>query len=199
MHRILYVFCFLALLFSCEPPRPNYDTLPAMEGEAVNTVVEIPAGTNLKIEYDKAKKDFAPDILDGKERVIQFLPYPGNYGFIPSTLMDAEQGGDGDALDVLVLGPAQPTGSVLKVLPVGALMLRDRGEIDTKIIAVPFAEEDRVMPIDEFKDLLLEYDPVRRMVEEWFTHYKGFQQVEFMGWEDEQFAKREIEKWSVNN
>lgn len=160
-------------------------------------VVEIPAGTNLKIEYDKGARQFKPDQVDGQDRVIQFLSYPGNYGFIPSTLMDEERGGDGDALDVLVLGPARPTGSVMKAIPVGTLMLRDRGEIDTKIIAVPFEEGDRVMPVNEFEDLLLEYDPVRRIVEEWFSHYKGFQQVEFLGWEDEKYAWKEVEKWLV--
>jgi inorganic pyrophosphatase len=30
--------------------------------------------------------------------------YPGNYGVIPRTLLPGELGGDGDALDVLVLG-----------------------------------------------------------------------------------------------
>ncbi len=198
MHGACYLpLIYIALLWSCSSPTTDYDQIPAQEGDAVNMVVEIPSGTNLKIEYNKTQKVFAPDQVDGQDRVIQFLPYPGNYGFVPSTLMDEARGGDGDALDILVLGEAVPTGTVLKVLPVGTLMLRDRGEIDTKIIAVPYAEADRTMPVDEFKDLLLEYDPVRRIVEEWFTHYKGFQQVEFVGWEDEQYAFREIEKWAV--
>jgi inorganic pyrophosphatase len=190
-------FLLLALLCTNCETAPDYESIPAREGEAIHVVVEIPAGTNVKIEYDKNARQFRPDQIDGQDRVIQFLCYPGNYGFIPSTLMDEARGGDGDALDVLVLGPAQPTGSVVKALPVGALMLRDRGEIDTKIIAVPLLEDDRVMPVDEFQDLLLDYDPVRRIVEEWFTHYKGFQQVEFLGWEDEKYAWKEVEKWEV--
>ncbi|MDA9133798.1 inorganic diphosphatase, partial [Gammaproteobacteria bacterium] len=51
-------------------------------------VVEIPAGTNKKIEYDKNINEFFIDKIDGVDRVINFLPYPGNYGFIPSTKMD---------------------------------------------------------------------------------------------------------------
>lgn len=56
-------------------------------------IVEIPAGTNKKIEYDKNLDDFFIDKIDGVDRVINFLPYPGNYGFIPSTKIDKERGG----------------------------------------------------------------------------------------------------------
>ena len=79
-------------------------------------VVEIPAGTNHKIEYDPSTDSFENDKKDGKDRVISFLPYPGNYGFIPSTLMNKDRGGDGDALDILVIGESEPTGTVLSCL-----------------------------------------------------------------------------------
>jgi len=49
--------------------------------------------------------------------------YPGDYGFIPSTLSD-----DGDPLDVLVLvpGPSFP-GCVQEVRPIGLLEMMDAG------------------------------------------------------------------------
>ncbi len=189
---------FLSSLLACSPPDTEliYD-LPAFTPEGyLNMVVEIPAGTSLKLEYDPGQGRFLPDTLNGQVREIAFLPYPGNYGFIPSTYMDPARGGDGDALDVLMLGPARPSGTIIEVLPVGALLLRDGGEEDTKIIAV--ARDDRLNPmgIDEFRDLLTEFDPARRIVEEWFEHYKGFQQVELVGWEDETYARREVKKWA---
>jgi len=97
-----FLFTFLVLL-SCAQ-KPNFYTLPAMVGEnTINVVVEIPAGTNTKYEYDTIQKAFIIDQEDGKDRIIDFLPYPANYGFVPSTLAKIELGGDGDALDVLVL------------------------------------------------------------------------------------------------
>jgi len=42
---------------------------------------------------------------DGKPRVIKYLAYPGNYGMIPRTLLPKELGGDGDPLDIIMLGP----------------------------------------------------------------------------------------------
>ena len=71
-----------------------------------------------------------------KDRVVNFLPYPGNYGFIPSTMMSESAGGDGDALGYFSdFAESMTTGTVLEVIPIAALMMVDGGEIDTKIIA----------------------------------------------------------------
>lgn len=168
-----------------------------MENDMINVIVEIPAGTNKKIEYDVATGTFQPDQLDGEDRVISFLPYPGNYGFIPSTLMDEERGGDGDALDILVIGPSQPTGSLIKAKPLGTLLLKDNGELDTKIIAIPALAEDRTLAAESFLDLMLDHDPAKRIIEEWFLNYKGTGQMELIRWEDENYALKEIDKWKV--
>ena len=93
----------------------DFQYLPTYTEQGINVVVEIPAGTNHKIEYDKENKEFVVDQKNGKDRIIDFLPYPGNYGFIPSTYMDPAIGGDGDALDVLVIGESVPTGTVIPV------------------------------------------------------------------------------------
>lgn len=189
---------FLLPFFSCQNQenKKNYQ-LPAIEDNVVNVIVEIPAGTNTKIEYDVTSGTFEPDQVDGKDRVVAFLPYPGNYGFIPSTLMNEEQGGDGDALDILVIGTSQPTGSVIKAKPVGTLVLKDNGELDTKIIAVPAKQEDRTLLADNFLELMLEHDPAKRIIEEWFLNYKGAGQMELIRWEDENYALQEIDKWAV--
>ncbi len=177
----------------------NYRELPAFSGTAVNVVVEIPAGTNHKIEFRKDRGDFENDQEDGRDRIIHFLPYPGNYGFIPSTMLDGGKGGDGDPLDILVLAESRPTGSVMEAIPIGALRLRDNSEIDTKIIAVPADTSLRVINATTFRQLLIEYDPARRIIEQWFLNYKGFGAMELIGWEDENYARREIEQWSLRS
>ncbi len=191
----LLVIC---LFFSCQNQtnKENY-SLPALEEDAINVIVEIPAGTNTKIEYDIASGTFRPDQVDGKDRVVAFLPYPGNYGFIPSTLMDEDRGGDGDALDILVIGSSQPTGSVVQAKAVGALLLKDNGELDTKIIAVPAEAEQRTLAADSFLELMLDHDPAKRIIEEWFLNYKGKGQMELIRWEDENYAMQEIDKWKL--
>ena len=97
-NRFLFTLVLsLFFIFSgCVEKQENYYKIAALaqEGKAFNVVVEIPAGTNHKIEYNTESGEFENDIKDGKIRIIDFLPYPGNYGFIPSTYMDPERGGD---------------------------------------------------------------------------------------------------------
>ena len=164
---------------------------------SVNMVVEIPAGTSTKIEYDTENERFAPDRIDDKDRVIDFLPYVANYGFVPGTYMDPARGGDGDALDILLLGEAQPTGTLVRVKPIALLNLVDKGEIDTKLVAMPVDTALQTMRIDSFKDLLINYDGAKRIIETWFLSYKGLGKVTLNGWQDGQAAEQEIEKWLV--
>ena len=52
--------------------------------------------------------------INNKPRIINYLGYPANYGMIPKTLLKKENGGDGDPLDVIVLGPPESKGSIVK-------------------------------------------------------------------------------------
>jgi len=176
----------------------DLENLPAFVEQGVNVVVEIPAGTNHKIEFDKEGKEFLVDQRNGQDRIIDFLPYPGNYGFIPSTYMDPARGGDGDALDVLVIGESMPTGTVIAVKPIASLLLLDEGEEDTKIIAVPADPGLQVMKADDFQEFSIAYDGAKHIIQNWFLYYDGLGTAEFKGWQDEQHAMEEIRKWAVN-
>lgn len=201
MKNLIYLLLLIGTcgLTACEPATSDKKIaqLPALTGEGFQVVVEIPAGTNKKIEFQKDRREFRAEQIDGADRTVQFLPYPGNYGFIPSTVMEESRGGDGDPLDVLLIAESLPTGTVIEAIPIGTLRLSDRGELDTKIIAVPLDSSLRTFPASDFQQLLLDYDPARRIIEEWFLYYKGYGVTELIGWEDEQYAWREIEKWRV--
>jgi len=190
----LFISIFCLLFYGCKS-EPNYKSLPALSTQGVVAVIEIPAGTNKKVEYKMGNSRFEIDVKDGKERVIDFLPYPGNYGFIPSTLMDEDRGGDGDALDILVISESLQTGDTISVIPIGALMLDDGGEIDTKIIAVPADPNKRVMQATDFQTFTIKYNMAQKIIENWFLNYKGLGATKFIGWKNDRFAMMEIEKW----
>ncbi|PHI21708.1 inorganic pyrophosphatase [Lewinellaceae bacterium SD302] len=204
--RIVLLTCLLALCHftACDSPQgdvyqriSNPYEVAAINDQHINVVIEIPAGSNHKIEYD-AEAGFVNDKNDdGSTRIIRFLPYPGNYGFIPGTYMDTARGGDGDALDVLVISESAPTGSLIPVIPIGALLLRDRGEIDTKLIAIPADESQQILPATDFLDFAINYDAARQIIENWFLNYKGRDMVEIIRWEDEHYAWEEVRKWKV--
>jgi inorganic pyrophosphatase len=150
----------------------GYETLPINDlPEYVNVVVEIPTGSVEKWEVDKASGLLKWEMVDGKPRVVKYLGYPGNYGMIPGTLLPKEKGGDGDPLDVIVLGPPEERGAVIQAWVVGVLKLQDRGEQDDKLIAVK--GHTQFDGIRELADLQAKFPGVLEIVETWFSNYKG--------------------------
>jgi inorganic pyrophosphatase len=138
----------------------------------IHAVVEIPTGTNEKWEvkldgvmrWDRNKDD-------GAVRVVKYLAYPGNYGIVPRAILGKEIGGDGDPLDVVVLGPALPRGTVVAVRPIGTIRLVEAGEQDDKILAVPAAG-----PLGDVADIAqldARFPGVTVILRTWFENYKG--------------------------
>lgn len=148
----------------------------------VHVVVEIPAGTNAKWEVDKADGQLKWEFKNKKPRIIQYLPYPGNYGMVPRTLLPTEFGGDGDPLDVLVLGPAIRRGTVIEAKIIGVLKLLDGGEQDDKLIAV--IPGSAFGGVDSFGDLQRHYKGVAKIIETWFANYKGRGKLKSKGFGD---------------
>ncbi|MEM1322299.1 MAG: inorganic diphosphatase [Bacteroidota bacterium] len=199
MKQIILLALFSLLLSSClQAPSGEAYTAATFTEKGIHAIIEIPAGTNAKVEFDVEEKRFAVDQEYGRDRIINFLPYPGNYGFIPGTLMDKERGGDGDALDILVIAPSVETGTLVEVRPIGALMLRDREEIDTKIIAVPLDSALNVIAADDYQTFVVKYHAAHQIIQNWFLNYKGPGEMELLGWRDEQYAMREIQKWTLH-
>jgi inorganic pyrophosphatase len=95
--------------------------------EMFQAVIEIPKGSKVKYELDKATGTLRVDRV-----LYSSVVYPANYGFLPRTLGD-----DDDPLDVLVLmqEPVVPL-SILRVRAIGLMTMTDQGKGDEKIVAV---------------------------------------------------------------
>ncbi len=144
---------------------------PAKTGErTANAVVEIPCGTNEKWEV-KQDGVMRWDLKNGAPRVVEYLGYPANYGIVPRAMLGKEIGGDGDPLDVLVLGPAMPRGTVASVVVIGSIQLVDGGETDDKLLAV--VATGPLGKIDSLDDLEREKPGVTAILKTWFENYKG--------------------------
>lgn len=126
----------------------------------INVVIEIPTGSNQKIEWDRKRACFMLDRIEPMA-----FAKPCNYGFIPQTLDE-----DGDELDVLVITD-QPltTGIYVKARILGVMKFVDDGEVDDKIIAVVDDDRNNGDCIKTLEDL-----PKRTIeqLEFHFNHYK---------------------------
>ncbi len=144
---------------------------PVNDDGTVNMVVEIPAGAADKWEVDKKDGSLRWEIKNGRPRIVKYLGYPCNYGMVPQTVLAKDIGGDGDPLDILLLGAAVPRGLVVKTRVIGVAKFTDAGELDHKLIAVrpgtPFAEIKNLQQLNE------QFPGVVSILETWFLNYKG--------------------------
>lgn len=152
----------------------------------INVVIEIPQGSSIKYEVDKASEAVFVDRF-----LFTAMHYPLNYGFIPNTLSD-----DGDPTDVLVVSP-QPVapGTVLRARPVGVLTMEDEHGLDMKVIAVPHAKiapgYEAIRDVKDLPQSLL--DQVRHF----FEHYKDLEPgkwVKLKDWSGVEAAREIIQK-----
>jgi len=146
--------------------------------DRVNAVIEIPQGSVHKYEYDKELHVFRLD-----RTLYSPVHYPGDYGFIPSTL-----GLDGDPLDVLVLVDSPSfSGCVMEVRPIGVLRMVDQGKQDEKLLAV--VENDPVYR--EINDCSQVFPHLLREIEHFFSIYKNLEgkKTELAGWASAKVAR----------
>ena len=149
------------------------------EDNSLNVVVEIPVGSNEKWEVSKIDGSIRRERKNNSFRLIKYIPYVSNYGFVPQTLQPVDQGGDGDPVDVILIGERFERGSIIKSKILGVLKMTDEGMIDNKIVAVPLdSNVIKVKYINSIKDLNKNYPGVLDILSIWFKNYKFSGQVE---------------------
>jgi len=161
----------------------NYLELPIGDKvpEVINAVIEIPLEGINKYEYDKQLHVFRLD-----RNLYSPVHYPGDYGFIPSTLSD-----DGDPLDVLVLVDAASfPGCVMEVRPIGLMEMMDQGVLDEKVLAVGKGNP-RYHDVSNYSQI---YPHMLREITHFFSIYKDLEgkRVEIKGWHDAAYAREHV-------
>lgn len=163
-----------------------------VDGGVINVVVEIPAGSSHKIEWNREKAVMQLDRVEPR-----VFAKPTNYGFIPQTLDE-----DGDELDALIITDEPlPTGIFLEARVIGVMKFVDDGEVDDKVVVVPADDRDTGNAITSLADL-----PERliKQIEFHFNHYKDLKKpgttvVESWGDIDEakHVIKESIARWNA--
>jgi inorganic pyrophosphatase len=152
------------------------------ENGTINTVVEIPEGSRLKVEWDREHAAFKLDRVEPR-----VFAKPCNYGFIPQTLDE-----DGDELDTLIICPEPlATGVWLEVTIIGVMKFVDDGEVDDKIVCVPADNRDDGNAITSLNDI----PQLVKQIEHHFSHYKDLKKpgsTQVTGWGDVAEAKKVI-------
>lgn len=156
-----------------------------VENGLVNTVVEIPEGSFLKIEWDRERAAF---MLDRVEPAI--FAKPCSYGFIPQTLDE-----DGDELDTLIVcDEPLPTGIWLEAKILGVMNFEDDGEMDHKVVVRAADDRNDGDWLNSLEDLGERW---KEQITHHFTHYKDLKKpgsTKVLGWGDAEEAKKIIQE-----
>lgn len=161
----------------------NPYTLPSgsQAPEVVNTIIEVPRNSSNKYEYDKEL-----GIMKLDRVLFAAMRYPGDYGFIPSTLS-----GDGDPVDVVMLSTYPfASGTLVEARVVGMLEMTDDKGRDTKVLAVP-VHDPRFSEIKELNHVAAH---TLAEIEHFFAEYKSLEGKKVLseGWRDREAALAEI-------
>jgi inorganic pyrophosphatase len=150
----------------------------------LNVVVEVISGSRDKYEYNR---EWGAFVLD---RVLHSsVVFPVEYGFMLQTWFN-----DNDPLDVMVLSyePLE-IGCIVKVRPIGVLILEDEEGEDSKILSVPI-NDPRFNGYKNISDI----HPHRlREIQEFFETYKRLEPrkwVIFKAWRGVEEAEKIIER-----
>ncbi len=172
--KIFYLFVFFLICgnYSYSDSISLKNISPFNLDNTINAFIEIPAGTIEKWEASSDGEVFSQEIQKNGPRSIDYLPYPINYGFIPQTILSKTSGGDGDALDVIVIGPQIKRGSIVKVKVIGMIEILDKGELDTKILSVLIKDGLKISEVNSLGDLKKNYTGVLEIILIWFENYK---------------------------
>lgn len=166
---------------------------PPDDGDAVHAVIEIPSGTTGKFEVDELDGwlHWRHDRDHGGRREVDYLPFPVNYGMVPRTLA-----GDGDPLDIAVLGRGIERGRVARTRVIGVLKMGDAHERDDKLIAVPLDADlaNGFSRLRELAELDAHYEAARTILELWFANCWGRGATHVLGWGDAREAAEILDK-----
>ncbi|MFC5269314.1 inorganic diphosphatase [Adhaeribacter terreus] len=186
MKKVLFGFILIAFS-GC---KTNYENLPAFsESKQVQVVIETPAGSAREYAFSPKTNEFVVVQEAGQDKIVRFLPYPANAGFIPSTRTP-----DSKPLHVLVLSESQQTGTVTEVMPLGVLLLESAGELEYQIVTVPAKPSERLLDATDSEEFMQKYPAAKRMLETWFLNAEPQKNVRIMGWKDDKFADDLIRK-----
>ena len=162
-----------------------------VDGGVINVVIEIPAGSNNKIEWNRKLGVMQLDRVEP-----QLFAKPTNYGFIPQTLDE-----DGDELDALIITDTPlPTGIFMEAKVIGVMKFVDDGEVDDKVVVVPADDRNNGNAINTLADLPQQ---LIKQIEFHFNHYKDLKKAgttKVESWGDVEEAKKvikeSIERWN---
>lgn len=112
-----------------------------------------------------------------------FLPLPANQSFVIDAL-----GVDKLPLEIVVISEPLEIGKTYQIQPLAMMELTNRHDHKEIIVGIPVDPELRIIETSSFVDFLLDYDPIKNLLQNYYMNHKGVDTYSQINWHNEQFA-----------
>lgn len=158
-------------------------------------VIETPAGSSTMINYNKINHQFEASSIDGKFIKTKHLSIPFNYGFLPSTFKDPSRGGNGGAVEVIVLSGRIPSEAYSPIVPIGLFHYKDKGIKKTIVIAKSIDPDYQTISVE---DLSLLPKGALEIISSWLCNNEGNDRYKLDSWGVQREALNYINQWKLS-
>ncbi len=184
-----YLLVFLVgfiLLSACNQPEGTSSRTalaihtPYEDGH-FQVMVEVPVGSNIITSYNLDAQKIDTLIQDSLPLLLEYLPYPVNQGFIATIAADSSF----QKTIVWILGRQIKPGQVIQSLPLAMMQYEDSGKEHIEFLMIPRSRDLRTVNVEKFRDLIIEYDPVKYNIEHWLRNRYEIGRISSFVWKDE--------------
>jgi len=151
-------------------------------------IVMNPAGSVEKFQYDNESNGFKVKTTDGINESVDFLPFPANFGFIPSTHADGED--KGELLYGFLIASQLSIQTMVDIKPLGAVSVMTGGNQMQFVFCIP---DEKSLRIDS-EDVGEMHDDMKTLFEMWLTNAYDVDSIS--GWHDSAYANELIKSRS---
>ena len=152
------------------------------EDGSFNAIIEISKGDKRKYKVSKITGKLELEFKYGSPSIKNYKPHIVNHGIIPNTVLPLNRGGDGNPLDVLILGKKINKGEIINFIPVGLIQIFDEGQKDNKIIGIQI--EDSINLNLNGNGFFLENSKKIQEIKNWFEDYKGLEAIKVIDYKN---------------
>lgn len=180
MKKLLILLAFITLLTACHEDMGFDDLQTYSKTGAPHFVVVDPAGSVEKFQFDSKINKFKVKTTNRVNEKVDFMPFPANFGFFPSTHSDSID--KGDLLHGFLIAQSFSIQSIIEVKPIGVASIMLDGKESDIIFSVPAEKRHRI----EIATTDSVPEEMQSIFELWFKNAYKVDSV--LGWHDSKYA-----------
>lgn len=186
MKKIVLLIAIFTILTACQEKKSFDDLNTFSKNDKPHFIVMNPAGSVEMYEYDNETNGFKVYTEDGEYSKIDFMPFPANFGFFPSTHIEGED--KGDLLYGFLISEEYSIQTLLEVKSIGSVSVIKNGKKQNLVISIP---DDKSLRVENSEILS---DDMQTLFSLWLTN--AYEVDSVVSWHDEEHSMQLIKSRS---